>query len=175
MPLKDSVFMCEQTIDASIALIFEGRCFFYVKGFQLDQGASKKFQIEIPPPPKFVHFSSFLLTGLGASLSVCEGSDRVGTAVKTTRNANRNIDDESLVSVYEGVSGGSTDGIEIKQYLIGANTGNPLVDTGGTANDMPKVILKKDTKYCLDIGSQANGNNITLGLWWFEFDSKVGD
>jgi hypothetical protein len=170
---KSSVFMCSQTVNAEISLIFDGKAYFYITGFQLDNAQSKKFQIEIPDGPNFVHFNSFVITGLGATLQVCEGSDRAGSVIKTPYNANRNMPDNALTDVYEGVTGGTTDGTPIKTYNIGANTGNPLVDGGGTADNQPKVILRQSTKYCLDITSQANGNNITLGLWWFEFDSRA--
>lgn len=170
---KSSVFMCSQTVSAELSLIFDGKAYFHVNGFQLDQGESRKFLIEIPGGPSFVHFNSFLLTGLGATMNVCEGADRTGVVEKTPYNSNRNKLDVAQTALYDGVSGGTTDGTPIKTYFIGANTGNPLVDAGGTANDMPKVILQQSTKYCLDITSQSNGNNITLGLWWFEFDSRA--
>jgi hypothetical protein len=173
MGAKSSVFMCQQVINAEVSLIWEGKAFFHIQGFTLDDTESKKFLIEIPGGPKFVHFNSAIITGLGAILEVCEGADRDGDIEKVAYNANRNMPDNAQTTIYEGVTGGSTDGTPIKTYNIGANTGNPLVDGGGTADESPKVILQQSTKYCLNITSQGNGNNITVILGWFEFDSRA--
>lgn len=173
MGLKSSVFHCAQTIGAEMALIFDGRSRFYVNGFQLDLNQERKFLLKTPIGPEYIRFNSFILTGLGCELDVYEGSDRDGDTVLHTYNSNRNKPDISNTEIYDGVTGGTTDGVLLKRYFLGANTGNPLVDSGGSCEDNPKVILKKNTKYTINLKSQGNGNNITIGLWWLEFEATV--
>ncbi len=118
------------TIDYAHHEIHAGSHFLYTDSAALNDTAVQNYLIVTPNSSTYAHMI-FVLDGSAITqFQLYEGGDRLGDALQTTGNSNRNSGKEATVKVYKGITGGSTDGNLIHQYKGGAATAQSRGESG---------------------------------------------
>lgn len=165
----DSVTSAQVSISHEFHKIHEGKTFRCGDSITLGSAATEVYLITTPNTAELAHLT---FSGDGTAITTFdafEGSDRVGTTPLTCVNANRNSLTAASMTVHKGVSGGTTDGVQIFKYSSGTSTNQSKSES--SLDFGSKWILKRNTKYLLRVTSGTAGNLINIFLNWYEHTS----
>jgi predicted RecA/RadA family phage recombinase len=154
------------TIGYSHYKIHNGESFFYSDSVTLGNGGIQYYLMETPDTSEWAHIVSNFAHTLTCKTEVFEGGDRSGSTIQIIGNKNRNNSGSSVMNIYKGISGGTTDGSLIFVYEAGASTGKYAF--GGAYGTRDEIILKQNCKYLYKFTSSADSNVISLVLDWYE-------
>lgn len=144
----------------------------YFDNLSLGASGSQDYLFTTPAAPEQIHIVQTELAHTALlTVSFFEGSDKVGTALQTPRNKNRNGSDTTDVIVHKGVSGGTTDGILLDQYVFGTAAGGASV--GGGSLDDSEWVLKPSTKYLVRYLSGGTAQVVALRWQWYQHIPKT--
>ncbi len=162
----DGITESLSTIDYAHHEIHAGSHFLYTDSVSLNNEGVQNYLIVTPDTNTYAHMI-FVLDGSAITqFQLYEGGDRLGDVLQTTGNSNRNSGKESTVTVYKGITAGTTDGNLIHQYKGGSASSQSRGESG-TRND-EEIILRRNTKYLLKITSGTNSNLTNIRLSWYE-------
>jgi hypothetical protein len=147
--------------------IHEGNAFNYSDGIQL--GASGTQYYLLTTGAKYPHLLLHIFFGGEATVQLFEGADRSGSAAGTVFNRSRPSSKAPTMTVHKGITGGTTDGVQIQTSRYGSG----LIG-GGEMRGENEWILKPNTKYLLLITSIVATNDIAVGINWYEPESLNG-
>lgn len=169
VPRIDAATHTLQIIDYAHHEVHSGSSYYFHDVLALGNGASQDYVITTPNTTKWAHFGIEINFNDAAGITqLYEATDKVGTALQTVFNRDRNSANTAGVTVHKGQSGGTTDGTLIlwKRAGIGKTTGGTL----GTAEER---ILKQNTKYILRVTNTATTtNNTNIIFRWYEHTNK---
>jgi len=167
----DLVTQALLTLDYAHHEVHEGSHFFYTNSLDLGSGISQVYLLTTPDTTKWVHMTFNYEHIAVLQFALFEGADRVGTTLQTAFNNNRNSLNTPGLVVHKGISGGTTDGVQMVNDLFGYSSGNSRVG-GGDRNDH-ELLLKQNTKYLIRLTSSTADQLIVLRLIWYEHTSKT--
>jgi hypothetical protein len=149
--------------------IHAGDAYRYNDPITLASAATQDYLLTVADTAKNPHFT-FSVDGTAiTTIEVFESSDRTGTTLQTTFNADRNSANTAGMTIHKGTSGGTTDGTSIFEYSSGTASGSSKLD-GVAAYDSER-ILKRNTKYIIRVTSGTNGNLVNTRMEWYEHTS----
>lgn len=168
--LDDNNVAALKTITYDHHEVHDGNHYFYSDCLDpLGSGSVQNYVINVPDSDVAPHFT-FIVTGsLSTNIGIYEGGDRTGTTAQTPRNNNRRSGNASVISLFKGLSGGTTDGTNLHPDCFGSGTAG---GSGGAAKRSEEIILARNTQYIIRVTSNTNGNRISVHFDWYEHISK---
>lgn len=170
IPRLDRATHTLQTIDYAHHEIHAGSHFMYHDCITLANNGTQDYLITTPDSDKWPHLSFEVNGSAITAIDLYEETDKDGTTLQTIFNNDRNSENDSVITIHKGVSGGTTDGTKIWCHKSGSATQQSR--SGANSEQASEIILKQDTKYILRITSSTNDNLINLALEWYEHTNK---
>ena len=146
-------------------MIHEGRSFRYEDSVTLGSAVSQDYLLTVPSGD-YPHFTFSADGSAITQVQVFEDTDKTGTTLQTTFNANRNSATASVMTVHKSVTGGTTDGTRIATYSSGSASNQSK--SSSIAEFNKEFILKTNTKYIIRITSGTAGNLCNISMNWYE-------
>jgi hypothetical protein len=166
---NDKVTNAVSTIDYAHKEIHAGDHYYYNKldtiGIQTD-----KLAIMTPNSPKRVHMLFDIECTGELRVTISEAGDRVLATEGTAFNRDRDSIKTNDATVFESVSGGTTDGTVIFEIRNGTTATNGRSLTPGSRRGNNEVLLKPNTAYVMELETFAAGHR-TIFLDWYEHAS----
>lgn len=148
-----------------------GNAFRYSDAITLALGATQDYLFTVANNNKWPHFT-FSVDGTAiTTIEMFRATDKVGTTLQSSFNANENSTTIAGLEIHKSVSGGTTDGTRIFVYSSGTSSGSSKMD-GITAYSAER-ILKQNTKYLLRVTSGTNDNKCNIRAEWYEHTSTL--
>jgi hypothetical protein len=124
----------------------------------------------------YCHYTRYIDFIFEATITIYEGSDKNGVTSLASQviNKNRNGSDTNGITIYKGLTGGTTDGTLRTKYHAGGNSGGNN-RFGGSNRSNDERILKPNTKYIIRIvnnSGQTNFMNILVD-WYLSATSGL--
>lgn len=160
----DDYTRCLVVISQEHHNIHVGKTYRYEDSITLASAASQDYLISVGA--KYPHMTFRADGSAITQVQVFEATDRAGTTLQATFNANRNSTNTAVTTIYKGASGGTTDGTRIATYKSGSAS-NQSQSAASDGFDR-ETILKLNTKYIIRITSSTNDNLCNLSLNWYE-------
>lgn len=166
----DGVTTAIKTIDYVHHEAHSGSYFEYVNSIDLAGSATISFVIVTPDTTKYAHFGFSVDAELEFDLQVFEGASPEANGSIASNpaviNANRNVSDVHTTLLYTGPTlGAGSKGTLIRHWHGGSGK-----DIGGKAGSSQELILKRNTKYWIDLTNIATpaANFISIFAGWYE-------
>lgn len=146
--------------------LHEGDAFRYTDSVTLAAAGVQDYLLTVADNTKWPHFQ-FTVDGTAVTtVQVYRGTDKTGTTLQSTFNADENSTTVAGLTVHKGVSGGTTDGTLIYTYSSGTSSG--AAKSSGIGAAAEERILKQNTKYIIRVTSGTNGNLTNMHMEWYE-------
>jgi len=141
----------------------------------LDNAETIEYLLTAPASPKEIHMVVNVSGAATTLYQLFETSTRTTTdTASTAYNNNRNSTDTATLVIQTHSTTDGADGTQIDASSFGLDTGvgASSIVTGGSERSSQEWILKFATKYLLKVTSNADNNNVTIRLSWYEHTSK---
>ena len=171
----DGITTALKTIDYAHHEAHDGSYFEYVNSIDLGGAATISYVVVTPDTTKYAHFGLLVDAELEFDLTVYEGATGITNGSLATNpaviNANRNVSDVHTTLIYTGPTlGGGSKGTLIRHWHGGSGK-----STGGKAGTQIELILRRNTKYWIDLTNVATPatNYISFFAGWYEHTNTV--
>lgn len=149
--------------------VHAGSSFRYTDSVTLASAAVQDYLLTVPNTDKWPHFT-FSVDGTAiTTIDVYRATDKTGSTLQSTFNANENSATVAGMTIHKGTSGGTTDGTKIFTFSSGTSSGSSKMD--GISAYASERILKQNTKYIIRITSGTNDNKCNMRAEWYEHTS----
>ena len=141
-----------------------------------DNAETIEYLITAPASPVEMHLVVNVSGAATTLYQLFEDSTRTTTdTASTAYNNNRNSTDTATLVIQTHSTTDGADGTQIDASSFGLDTGVGAgsITTGGSERSSQEWILKFDAVYLLKVTSNADNNNVTIRLSWYEHTSKA--
>jgi len=162
---KETFSQAVPTISSEHRYVHMGEVFRYTDAVTINSGSSQDYLLTTPVTP----YAHLKLNADGAAITsffFFEATDRIGTTLQSTYNANRNSATAAGMTIKKGTSGGTTDGTQLMTYSSGTAQGNSR--SPAALDYASEWVLKPSTKYIIRITSGTASNLCNIMLEWYE-------
>lgn len=165
----DTVTNSMMTIDHGHHEVHDGDAYRYADSVTLGAAAIQDYLLTVADTTSWPHFT-FSVDGTAiTTVEVFRATNKVGTTLQATFNANENSTNTAGLTIHKAVSGGTTDGTRLFVYSSGTASGSSKSDGAGVYGT--ERILKQNTKYIIRITSGTTGNLCNFRAEWYEHTS----
>ena len=161
-----------QTIDYAHHEVHAGSHYFYFDSVELASAGVQNYLISVPDSTAWPHMTFSMDGSAITQFDLYEGTDKSGSTNVTSKifNSNRNSSNVAGVTIFKGLTGGTTDGTLIKTYKDGSSSGGARTSSSVRSGEL---ILKQNTKYILRVTSSTAANLTNVKFEWYEHTNKT--
>lgn len=163
----DALEQALHVITASHYQIHEGESFLASKAAAANSSDTLEVYVKTPNSMKEIHMFFRLTGALETKFEIFEGTSKTYNASNKLTPYNRNRNSNTSSSITDAdichTPGGSGDGTSLISETIADGK-----FSGGTRDTGDEWILKRNTAYLIRLTSNANSNNLTVELDWYE-------